>query len=385
MPISRREFVTSAAAVCGGTAVLGGGALSPSWSQSPALPQPAEKPAPQVPWLAEIQRPPAELPADRVKLSPLLIDEQGQPIRTVAAWEHRRAKLRKTWEQFLHPLQCKQPSNRLTVLEEDNPHGCRRLKVRYDCEPGLAVEGYLIYPPPAPRAAGAEAAKLPGVVVLHSTVDYTIRQPAGLQGPPEKHFGLNLARRGFVTFSPKCFLWEGEGNYASRVAAFQQRHPASLGMAKMLWDAQRAVDILASLPEVDAQRIGAVGHSLGAKESLYLAAFDDRIQVTVSSEGGIGKGFSNWHASWYLGPAIQDGTFTRDHHELLAMIAPRPFLLLGGNSADGDRGWPYIEAALPAYELYGKPARFGQFNHRQGHAVPEVAQRRIEAWFETYL
>ena len=42
-----------------------------------------------------------------------------------------------------------------------------------------------------------------------------------------------------------------------------------------------AVDILAAHPEVDVERLGAVGHSLGAKEVLYQAAFDERIKVAV--------------------------------------------------------------------------------------------------------
>ena len=94
----------------------------------------------------------------------------------------------------------------------------------------------------------------------------------------------------------------------------------------MLYDSLVAVDILAALPEVDAARIGCVGHSLGAKETLYLAAFDERVKATVSSEGGIGTKFSNWDAAWYLGPSIKEPSFTHEHHELLALAAPRPVL-----------------------------------------------------------
>jgi cephalosporin-C deacetylase-like acetyl esterase len=47
-------------------------------------------------------------------------------------------------------------------------------------------------------------------------------------------------------------------------------------------------NVLGSIPEVDARRIGAAGHSLGAKETLYLAAFDERIQAAVASDAGIG-------------------------------------------------------------------------------------------------
>ena len=153
----------------------------------------------------------------------------------------------------------------------------------------------------------------------------------------------------------------------------------------MLLDAQVAVDILVAQPEVDPERVGAVGHSLGAKEVLYLAALDERIQVAVSSEGGIGARFSNWDAPWYLGNAIRREDFDHEHHELLALVAPRPFLLLGGDSADGDRSWPFIEAVLPVYRLYGEPPRVGLFNHKKGHSVPPEAEQRIDEWFDTYL
>ena len=93
------------------------------------------------------------------------------------------------------------------------------------------------------------------------------------------------------------------------------------GMAKMLHDALVAVDILIAQPEVDAGRIGSAGHSVGAKEVLYLAAFDERVKATVSSEGGIGTKFSNWDAAWYLGPTIKEPTFTHEQHELLALAA----------------------------------------------------------------
>ena len=156
-------------------------------------------------------------------------------------------------------------------------------------------------------------------------------------------------------------------------------------MAKMLFDAQRGLDVLESQKDVDSKRLGAVGHSLGAKEALYLAALDDRVQVAVSSEGGIGIDFSNWDAIWYLSDAVKRDDFRLRHHELLALVAPRAFLLLGGDSADGDRSWPYITSVLPVYQMYGGRARVGLFNHQQGHAVPPVAEKRIYEWIETYL
>jgi hypothetical protein len=330
-----------------------------------------------VEWLTEIQTPPRGK-LEPIALDPLLVDDAGAPIRDRAGWERRRERLRQTWLAFLGELRLPRQPIHLTTLEEDEPPRCIRRLVRYEIEPGLTAEAYLLLP------KGAQGRR-PAVVVLHSTVQYTIRQSAGLEGPPDVHFGLRLAQRGYVAICPRCFLWQGTAPYRDQVSAFQKRHPGAKGMAKMLWDAVRGADILTALPQVDPERIGALGHSLGAKETLYLAAFDPRIKVAVASEGGIGTRFSNWDAVWYLGETIRQPSFALEHHQLLAMIAPRAFLLIGGDSADGDQSWPFIEASLPVWKLYDPPARVGLFNHKKGHSVPPEAQERIYQWFDAYL
>ncbi|MGL5094928.1 MAG: alpha/beta hydrolase family protein, partial [Planctomycetia bacterium] len=151
--------------------------------------------------------------------------------------------------------------------------------------------------------------------------------------------------------------------------------------------ARRGLDVLAATPEVDADRLGAVGHSLGAKEVLYLAALDDRVRATVFSEGGVGVTFSNWNAPWYLGLDLDPRR--TDHNDLLPLVAPRAFLLLAGEdgtgAADGDRSWPYLDAALPIYALYDGRPRIGLLNHREGHSVSEASERRIYEWLDAYL
>jgi hypothetical protein len=340
----------------------------------------AEPPADQLPWLAEVQQPPGVLPEDAPRLRSLLIDERDRPITSLAAWQRRREAIRRQWQQFLGTLDLQREAPpAFRVLDEERVDGTIRQLVEYETEPGLVVEAYLLKPAEMARPA-------PGAVVLHSTVRYTIRQPAGVEGDPEKAFGLRLARQGFVVLCPRCFLWTRDLSigYQEHVRRFRARHPGARGMAKMLHDAQVAVDVLAGMPEVDSQRLGAVGHSLGGKEVLYLAAFDQRIGVAVSSEGGIGTRFCNWHAPWYLGPEILEPDFPHEHHELLALVAPRAFLLIGGDASDGDRSWPFIQAAREVYDLYPGTARLGLFNHRQGHSVPPEAERHIDQWMLAY-
>ena len=190
-----------------------------------------------------------------------------------------------------------------------------------------------------------------------------------------------------MAICPRCFLWQysEKGQISAAVDWLRRRHPGVTGMAKMLADAMRATDLLVSQPDVDPARIGAIGHSLGAKETLYLAGFDRRIIAAVSSEGGIGIGQSNWDAPWYLGQRVRQPGFPLDHGQVLALAAPRAFLLLAGESADGDASWPHIEAAQPVWKLLGKGAAVGMFNHRQGHAFPPEARTRAEQWLDWFL
>jgi dienelactone hydrolase len=333
--------------------------------------------------LEGLQTPPAALPEGTTRPAPLLFDTQHQPITTAEGWAARRELIRDAWAAYLGMIQAPRNAPTLTVLEEDRPEGAIRQLVRYEAEPGLPVEAYLLRPAdPAPAGT-----LRPGVVVLHATTPDTIRQPAGLASTPEKHIGLHLARRGYVTFCPKNFLWQygSARNLNEAVAWLNERRPRVTGMSKMLFDALRAVDALAALPDVDPNRLGAIGHSLGAKEVLYLAAFDERIRATVSSEGGIGMSYSNWHAPWYLGETIQRPGFGMDHGQILALIAPRAFLLIGGDSADGAWSWPYIEAVMPVWSLLGAPEAIGLLNHGKGHSYPPEAIAAADAWLDRYL
>ena len=331
-------------------------------------------------WIASVQRPPENVPPDSPRPVPLLFDAENRPISTLEGWLKRRAELRQWWLRFLGVIPESKPSNALKIVAEDRPDGVIRQLVHYESEPGLTVEAYILRPVAPGRARS-------GVAVLHSTVDWTIRQPAGLQGPEELHIGLHLARRGYVAFCPRNFLWEYRSGVQpiSAVEWLRKRHPAVTGMAKMLFDARRALDVLGAQPDVDPRRIGTIGHSLGAKEVLYLAAFDDRVRAAVSSEGGIGLGFSNWEAPWYLGAAIQRPGFNLDHAQVLALCAPRAFLLIGGESADGDRSWPHVAAALPVWKLTGAAGAVGLINHRQGHAFPAAIARKAYEWLDWFL
>ncbi|MBT3266207.1 dienelactone hydrolase [Candidatus Poribacteria bacterium] len=327
-----------------------------------------------LPWLADAQRMPHDLPADAPDLPPIPTDN----------WPERRAEVHDSWLQVMGEFPPR-PTLHPQVLSSEAVKGdVIRELLRYEIEDGIFVEAYVC----RPDGDGP----YPGVVVLHPTVNASILEPAGLASAKERQLGLNLARRGYVTISPRCFLWDDRNEVDSLrdvldpvMTAFHARHPHWTGIGKMTWDAMCATDILVARDDVDGARIGSVGHSLGAKEALYHAAFDDRVGATVSSEGGIGVAFSNWHDPWYLGGQAKSSHFMREHHELMALIAPRAFLLLGGGSADGERSWPFIRSVLPLYESMGAGERVAFINHRQGHAFPRESESALYEWLDEFL
>jgi fermentation-respiration switch protein FrsA (DUF1100 family) len=334
-----------------------------------------------VPWLRDVLGPPPATTPPSRPLSPLLVDSAGRAITTLDGWRRRRTALERAWLDELGSLDLERGRPpRVEILEQDRVGDVIRQRVRYLIEPDISTEAYVL----APHGAGD---RRPGAVVFHSTTPESIRQPAGLADMREKHLGLSLARRGFVAICPRNFLWPETARMAAedQTRRFRARHPRAMGMAKMLFDGQVALDLLSARPDVDRDRIGCIGHSLGAKEALYLAAFDPRVKAVVSSEGGVGTTMSNWDAEWYLGARARQPGFAREHHELLALIAPRPFLLVGGDSADGAASWPYVAAAQRVYRLYGEPSRLGLLNHGRGHAVPPEVEPRLLEWLETYV
>ncbi|MDP6446862.1 MAG: dienelactone hydrolase family protein, partial [Pirellulaceae bacterium] len=252
-----------------------------------------------VAWLDEVQQPPAQLPDKAPRLEPIL-KLTGNLEKDRAAWRKRRAEIQKWWTEFLHPFtDDRGAARKFKVVEQDRAaKTVVRQRIRYEVEPGVSTESYLLFPDTKQST--------PGVVALHSTVQHSIRQPAGVEGKPEKAFGLRLAQQGCTVICPRNYLWPTNHKIDAQAEAdrFLARRAGSKGMYKMLYDSQVALDILCAQPQVDVKRLGSVGHSLGAKEVVYLAAFDERVKVTVSSEGGIGVRFSNWNADWYLGPEI---------------------------------------------------------------------------------
>lgn len=152
-------------------------------------------------------------------------------------------------------------------------------------------------------------------------------------------------------------------------------------MGLQTWNCIRALDFVASLPDVDASRIGVTGGSGGGTQSFILTALDDRIaasfpavMVSTAMQGG---------CICENAPYLRVGA---GNVEIAAMCAPRPLGMTGANDWTRDiesKGLPELKAL---YRLYGADDRvmawcFPQF----GHNYNQVAREVMANWFNRSL
>jgi dienelactone hydrolase len=230
---------------------------------------------------------------------------------------------------------------------------------------------------------------------------------------PEKWWGSYLAQHGYVVLTSWSFIRNYRQGTRLKGAAelVYERFGHWLPMGKMVYDVSREIDYLRGLPQVDAGRIGFMGFSLSAKAAVYVAAFNPDVKVTIAVDPHIAvNGGTNWYAPWYLdwsrrfpgedrsilemlNPDPKRPGFEHDHHELLALAAPKPFLLIGGSQSEdagGDsddlQSWGYVNRAKEVYTLLGVPERLQFCSTGQGHAANgPVSDRVWQAFLHYYL
>ena len=324
-------------------------------------------------------------------------DDLLEGVDSLEQWQARRADIRQRYLDLIRDdRKPERPPLDLQEHESVEVDGIytRRL-VSYGVEAGERAHAYIGVP------IGLTG-RAPAIVALHGTTPQGKEQTAGLSGDPTKKFLDDLCRRGFVVIAPDHFVAghriPPEGPYET--AGFYEKHPEWTAVGKFTYEHSIAIDVLQAMPEVDPERIGVMGHSLGGHGSYFLAAYDERIKAAVSNCGGSFfrhyPKVENWARDrWYvyfkhLRPGLLAGELPPiDIHEIMALIAPRAFLEVSALN-DGD---PPVQRQrvlmlmklMELYELYGKPDRFAFFVHGHGHAVPDESRALIYGWLEAKL
>jgi dienelactone hydrolase len=278
--------------------------------------------------------------------------------------------------------------------------GYRLEKVIYESRPSLFVSANLYIPR---KGAG------PFPAVLFQSGHYE----EGKAYPNYQRCCQALARLGFVAlaFDPmgqgERVAYPNSSGTRSRLPDVDAEHTTpgkqmllygDSATRFQLWDALRSMDYLASLPYVDARRIGSTGHSGGGTLTMLLAAADDRLAAAAPCMGNI----ENVATLSFVPPGTTDdaeqdfvnsGPSGFDRWDLFYPFAPRPMLIW---PSDRDfystyssqyiaNGWEEFQKLKSVYTVLNQSGRVQWADTPLPHSLAYDSRMLIYNWFTHWL
>lgn len=287
--------------------------------------------------------------------------------------EARREELRFNLRMSagLYPWPEKTPLNTRKELVGEYD-GYAIYKIMFESYPGLWSTGNLYLPRPLTE-------KCPAIlnVIGHW-------EPQRLNRTEEGDYPqqiANFARMGFV-----CLVTDMIGKVDNRQLSHNYGRDerelwSSNGLGVQLWNNIRAIDLLCSLPEVDADRIGVTGASGGGSQSLFLSLADDRVKaiapinmISLHMQGGC---------------QCENAAGLRRHTtnaEMCAVLAPRP-LFLAGSTGDWTKYQETEEypAIRDVYALFGAENLAEHYFQIAPHQYNHKTRHRVYSFFARHL
>jgi hypothetical protein len=352
--------------------------------------------------------PPAELPRQAAFPDPL-VSFDGSKVATRGQWEsQRKPELKALFEHYMYGRYPALPVKSLPVkmtskllFEDREAFGgkasLREVELtlgspdwpkvylliaapqggRHSCFVGANFGGnHLLTDHPGVRISEAWMPdRYPGVVNHRAT-------KAGRGAQADTWPLEEIVRRGYAVATFYCGDVqpdrpdEAEGLraiLASSDGAADPSHTATL--MSWAWGVHRAVDYLATDPNIDPKCIAVVGHSRLGKTALLAGAFDDRIALTIANQAGCGgsgpsrhddpkaegvarinRAFPHWFCENFKAFGEDTSKLPFDQHSLVALCAPRPVLFTAAADdlwANPSGQFEMLRAATPVYELLG--------------------------------
>ncbi len=180
------------------------------------------------------------------------------------------------------------------------------------------------------------------------------------------------------------------------------------------WGISRLIDGIIQVKDqlnVDPTKIAVQGCSYAGKMALFGGALDSRVALTVAEESG-GGGITSWRTSqdfttrtgtnvekidntnyaWFMSSmkTLDPYSLPHDHHELIAMIAPRAVIALGNPEYEwlGDEsGYKSTIAASEVFKAMGVADHIGwDFTGNHAHcSAPSSQTNSVKVFVDRYL
>ena len=282
------------------------------------------------------------------------------------------------------------------LIREEQKDGYRLQWISYDAEPGDRVPAILLIPDGISNTSPA-----PAIAIWHQHAGQWHlgkSEPAGLLGNPMHHTGVALAKLGYIVLCPDALCFEERQDPASKLkgSAFERFEflryivDGRCMAWKNILDMRRAIDYLVSRDEVDAERLGCYGHSMGSTHTWLVGPWEPRLKCLVGN--CCLPTYEAIHRTKLLHcfpnfiPGIHQFGDTPD---IAALIAPRALHM---NLGETDRGSPIKEARAgiakiaEAYASADAADRFTSFIEPDtGHVLSEAMWHHTRDTFSKYL
>lgn len=321
-------------------------------------------------------------------------DNQGtlQPVKTADDWQRRVSHIRSSMEAVMGKLPADSPLPLDIQYGETTQlkHYTRR-HVTFTVEQGDRLTGWLLVPNIATDSMPQAA-----MICLPGSSKEGKDNPTGLGNRAEMAYAHEIACRGYVCLSL---------DYPILHAKEYPCDPYKLGYKsatmKGIVNHRRGIDLLQSLPFVDREKIGVIGHSLGGHNALFLAVFDQRIKAIVSSCGfnvfakHNGGDIRAWSSHYYM-PLIKTHyeddpqKMPFDFTEVLAACAPRPVFANAPLHDQPDFEVSGVrdcfDAALPVYaQIFNAKDNLQARYPDAGHRFPSAERQAAYAFLDKHL
>lgn len=290
------------------------------------------------------------------------------PLTSIASWQQLTDQWRaEMFEQVIFrgaAVDWRTAPRQVEWLGEiEGGAGYRIKKLRFEILPGLWIPA-LLYEP----------LKLSGKVPVVMNVNGHDRAD-GKAGKYKQIRCINQAKRGMIALNVE---WLGMGQLSSDGFAHDRMNQLDLcgtaGIAPFYLALERGLDVLLEHEHSDPERVAVAGLSGGGWQTIFISSLDTRVTL-ANPVAGYSSFVTRIHNHSDLGDSEQtpcDMATVADYKQLTAMMAPRATLLTFNIADDccfasGHALQPLIDAAEPAFRLYGQSDRLtSHVNHDPG-------------------
>jgi dienelactone hydrolase len=302
----------------------------------------------------------------------------GRPVKSVQEWGARRKEILELFQKYAwgkFPPHAKVSS--VEVVSETPGEGYRTREV------------VLHFGPAGKEQSGVMHCTM---IIPEGKGPFPVLMGPGLIGG----FGGNTAnavfRRGYIVLS---YAGNDSNDDTKGLTALYPEYDFAT-LPRRAWGASEVLDYLETVPEVDMKKVAIYGYSRDGKQVMIAGALDERIAGVIAGSTGVGgvlpyrlagernqaegiesttKMFPDWFVPGLRFFAGREDRLPVDGNLLLALVAPRPVLMISGYNDEVSNTWgdeQSLHSAQKAYALLGAGDKVGLYRVPGFHGANDM-------------